>query len=69
MRVIQQSFMMRPDSIAQGTVAVAALAAYWNEKSGVPAFTYNVSLGMPMGTMAISMRPNQLQPTPPSDGR
>ena len=56
MRLIQQSFMMRPDSTAQGTVAVAAMAAYWNEKSGVPAFTYNVSLGMPMGTMAISMR-------------
>ena len=56
MRIVQQAFSMKPESIARGTAAFADMSSYWNEKSGVPGFTYMVTLGMPQGTVAISMR-------------
>ena len=60
MRVVQQAFAMRADSIARGSEAFAAMANYWNENSGVPSYTYMVTLGMPQGTLAVSMRADSM---------
>ncbi len=60
MRVVQQAFAMRADSIARGSEAFAAMANYWNENSGVRGYTYMVTLGMPQGTLAVSMRADSM---------
>ena len=36
------------------------MANYWNENSGVPSYTYMVTLGMPQGTLAVSMRADSM---------
>ncbi|MGA1170341.1 MAG: hypothetical protein ACO3V2_08065, partial [Ilumatobacteraceae bacterium] len=59
-RVLQQVFMMKADSIARGSEAFAAMSSYWNEKAGLPGYTYSVTLGMPQGTSAVSIRADSM---------